>query len=76
MSSILSAFTPTPSSISSPTISPWATPSPMQNETPEEQEYLDEVILVELRMHSDIEYAPPLSPITHNNNDIREELGQ
>ncbi|THH04953.1 hypothetical protein EW146_g10033 [Bondarzewia mesenterica] len=76
MSSILSALTPTSSPISSPTISPRATPSPIQNETPEEQEYLDEAILAELRMHGDIEYAPPLSPITHNDDDIRDELQQ
>ncbi|THH07589.1 hypothetical protein EW146_g9272 [Bondarzewia mesenterica] len=74
MSSILSALTLTSSPISSPTISPQATPSPIQNETLEEQEYLDEATLAKLKMHSDIEYAPPLSPITHNDNDIRDEL--
>ncbi|THH10142.1 hypothetical protein EW146_g8460 [Bondarzewia mesenterica] len=76
MSSILSTLTPTSSPISSPTISPQATPSRIQNETPEEQEYLDEMTLTELRMHDNIEYAPPLSLITHNDNNIRDELQQ
>ncbi|THH14628.1 hypothetical protein EW146_g5720, partial [Bondarzewia mesenterica] len=76
ISFILSALTPTSFPVSSSTCSPQTTPSPIQSVTPEELQYLDEATLEELRMMSDIEYAPPLSPVFYNDDNIWEEMHQ